>query len=266
MNAPQIPLVGPPPSEIPLATPPLVRVIAQVRFPMILSVEKKEFIAAFQEAIRNDYPILRREQNVLLDLEGMEKRPSTTWNFHDPKTKWRVALTADFLALETTDYSSREDFLARLRRVLQPLAAHFNPAAVDRLGVRYVDRIEGENLADLPLLIRPEVCGILASPLRDHVPLSITESLFELLPDEGRVKARWGLLPSQRTVEPAVVEEREAPSWILDLDAFRVFPDGQEPFDVDAIVDRARGFAERIYSIFRWSITDEFLRRYGGET
>lgn len=35
--------------------------------------------------------------------------------------------------------------------------------------------------------------------------------------------------------------------------------------EVEAIVERARGFVERIYSIFRWVVTDEFLRRYGGE-
>ena len=35
--------------------------------------------------------------------------------------------------------------------------------------------------------------------------------------------------------------------------------------DVDATVAQARSFAERIYSIFRWAVTDEFLRRYGGQ-
>ena len=42
------PLVGSPPAEVPLTDPPLVRVIAQVRFPTILSVENAEFIAPFQ--------------------------------------------------------------------------------------------------------------------------------------------------------------------------------------------------------------------------
>ena len=37
------PLIDSPPQEVPLKNAPLVRVIAQMRFPPILSIEKKEF-------------------------------------------------------------------------------------------------------------------------------------------------------------------------------------------------------------------------------
>ncbi len=264
MKKPEIPLVGPPPEEVPLAAPPLVRVLAQVRYPMIVSVEKRDFIAPFQEAIRREYPILREEPSVLLDLEGLEKRTSTTCVFQSLDSDWRATLTSEFLTLETTLYTSRIDFLNRLRRVLEPLEAHIGPALVDRIGVRFVDRIEGESLNDLPTLVRPELSGILATPLRDHVRHWISESLLELPDEEAQVKARWGLLPSRATVEPAVIEQREAPTWILDLDAFRFFGPTPERFDVDQIVGTSQKLAERIYSIFRWAVTDELLRRYGG--
>ena len=55
------PLVASPPSEIPLRNAPLVRVIAQVRFPLIASIDKRGFIAAFQEGLRDTYPVLRQE-------------------------------------------------------------------------------------------------------------------------------------------------------------------------------------------------------------
>ncbi|MGD8207441.1 MAG: TIGR04255 family protein, partial [Thiohalocapsa sp.] len=63
MTANETPLTGPPPAEVPLSDAPLVRVIAQVRFPLVASVEKGDFIAPFQEAIRAEYPVLRPEQN-----------------------------------------------------------------------------------------------------------------------------------------------------------------------------------------------------------
>ena len=44
MNASDTPLTGPPPPAVPLTDPPLARVIAQVRFPLIASLEKREFI------------------------------------------------------------------------------------------------------------------------------------------------------------------------------------------------------------------------------
>jgi uncharacterized protein (TIGR04255 family) len=76
------------------------------------------------------------------------------------------------------------------------------------------------------------------------------------------VTARWGLLPPGGTVDPGAVEAIPEASWLLDIDVFQT---KTRPLHVDDIVEQARGFAERIYSIFRWAVTDEFLRRYGGE-
>lgn len=48
----------------------------------------------------------------------------------------------------------------------------------------------------------------------------------------------------------------------LDLDMFSATP---TPFVVDQVVEQAQRYAERIYTIFRWAVTDEFLVRYGGK-
>lgn len=260
-----MPLTGPPPAEVPLTDPPLVRVIAQVRFPLIASVEKREFIAPFQEAIRKDYPALRPEQSrgVVLGPQGvMDARSNTVWRFHGTSGAWRVTLAPDFMALETAKYTSRDDFLGRLAVVLQALKDHVDPQVVDRLGVRYIDRVVGENLRSLPQLVRPEVAGILGTPLAEYARHAISENVFVLPDDAGQVTARWGLVPPRGTVDPGAVDAIDETSWLLDVDAFQ---SETRLLDVDAIVEQARGFAERIYSIFRWAVTDEFLRRYGGE-
>jgi uncharacterized protein (TIGR04255 family) len=57
----ELPLHGPAPAEIPLPKAPLVSVIAQVRFPTLLTVPVAERIIGFQEAIRDRYPYLNRE-------------------------------------------------------------------------------------------------------------------------------------------------------------------------------------------------------------
>lgn len=261
------PLLGPPPAEVPLAAPPLVRVIAQVRFPVIASIEKSEFIAPFQEALRGTYPVLRPEtsQQLLLGPGGVQDtRTSTIWRFRDAVDAWTVALAPDFVALETTRYSSRDDFLGRFRQVLEALEQHINPRLVDRLGLRYVDQVTGAPLTELPALLRPEVSGILASPVAEHARQSLTEQLFELPDEGGALRARWGLVPAGATVDPGAMPPLGVPSWILDLDAFAQSPESARMLDVDAIVAQARAFAERIYSVFRWAVNDEFLRRYGG--
>ena len=44
-----------------------------------------------------------------------EIREIPTWRFRDRDGKWRVSLAPEFVALEATSYSSRNDFLGRLR-------------------------------------------------------------------------------------------------------------------------------------------------------
>ncbi len=269
MIAADTPLTGPPPPEVPLTDPPLVRVIAQVRFPLIASVEKRDFIAPFQEAIREFYPVLRpeEERSVVLGPQGVvdTTRSNTLWRFSEASGAWRVTLAPTFLALETTEYTSREDFMERLRRILGALKEHVDPQVLDRIGVRYIDRVSGENLSALPQLVRPEVAGILRSPLAARAQHAVSQSVFILPGNTGQITARWGLLAPHSTIDPGALDPIDEPSWILDADASQSFQAGSRRLDVDSVVEQARGFAERIYSIFRWAVTDEFLRRYGGE-
>lgn len=257
------PLVALPPAEVPLADAPLVRVIAQVRFPEILAAEQRDFVAPFQEAIRSTYPVLRQEQTqgVLLGPAGLTPvKAQIAWRFSDVEGNWRVSLTPEFLALETTKYVSRSDFLARLRVVVAALDEHLAPQLIDRLGVRYIDRITGGAVDELAKLVRPEVRGISGTLAATHATHALSETMFAI--DDARLLARWGRLPAGATVDPAAIEPSPEQSWILDLDMFSAAP---ARFAVDRVIADAQRFAERIYTLFRWAVMDDFLRRYGGK-
>jgi uncharacterized protein (TIGR04255 family) len=256
------PLVAPPAAEIPLRDAPLVRVIAQVRFPLLLRVEQRDFVAPFQEAIRVDYPVLQQEQiqTLLVASDGTTTtQRQIAWRFEDMARHWRVSLAPEFLALDTTAYTSRSEFFTRLRDVIVALDEHVGPKLVDRLGIRYIDRIAGDAVHEIETLVRPEVRGILGTAVSAHALHTLTESMFAI--EGGRLVTRWGLLPADATVDPAVIEPISEESWILDIDMF-----SSEAFavGVDRIVGDAQRFAERIYTVFRWVVTDEFLQRYGG--
>lgn len=262
MSAIMDPLVAPPPPEVPLRNAPLVRVIAQVRFPEILAIERRDFVAPFQEALRATYPVLRQEQTqgLLLSPSGVAPaKPQTAWRFNDVDGHWRVSLTPVFLALETTRYTSRSDFFQRLLAVVEALDKHASPKVIDRLGVRYIDRITGAAVDHIADLVRAEVRGITGTIAATHATHAISESMFQL-PD-AQVIARWGQLPAGKTVDPAAIEPAQEKSWILDLDMFSASP---MPFAADRVISEAQRFAERIYTIFRWAVTAEFLKRYGG--
>jgi len=260
----QNPLTAPLPAEVPLPKAPLVRVIGQVRIPPVLSLEKREFIAPFQEAIRSTYPVLRPEQTqgIVLGPQGVAPGPKQiAWRFSDVDGGWRVSVTPEFVAIETTSYTSRDDFLKRLRFVLDAFAEHVEPAIVQRLGVRYVDRVTGEALADISKLVRQEALGIVATPLSEHARHSLTETVFALPESKEQLLARWGKLPAGATVDPNAIEPIDEASWVLDID---MFSNEEHPFVPEEIVNTARRFTERLYTVFRWAVTDDFLRRYGG--
>lgn len=249
------------PDEIPLKEAPLARVLVQVRFPEVLSVEQRGFVAPFQEAIRSAYPVLREEQaqEVIASPGGVQSRMSLAWRFSDTETQWRASLTAGFLTLETTRYTSRSDLLGRLEFLLEALAKHIEPRQADRLGVRYIDRIVGIKVEEMAKLVRAEVRGIAGSPVVRHAQHGLTETMFGL--DADRILARWAHLPAGATIDPSAIEAVGEPSWILDLDMFTTKP---VPFAVPDLLTLTRRYTERLYAFFRWAVTDEFLRRYGG--
>ncbi|RME42515.1 MAG: TIGR04255 family protein [Deltaproteobacteria bacterium] len=258
------PLIESPPEEVPLPAAPLVRVIAQVRFAPILAVRQADFVAPFQEAIRAHYPMLREEHKQTIAFGpqgGVAGERQVTWQFADPDDSWRTSLSPEFVALETTVYSSRTDFIQRVRVLLEAVEEHLEPGFAVRVGLRYIDRVTGDALQRIARLVRPEMLGIVRTPLFEHAEYELSDLLLRLPDASGRIRARWGHLPAGATIDPTAIEPGDEKSWILDLDMFST---ERRPFQAGPLADDLLRFAERIYAVFRWSVTDEFLRQYGG--
>jgi uncharacterized protein (TIGR04255 family) len=265
-KTPQMPLHGPSPHEVPLPNAPLVSVIAQVHFPALLAVRNPDRIASFQEAIRDRYPHLERQDiPAILLVSGATPSPVSDpvvhWRFADDAAsfKWRVSLAQDFIALETRAYESRQNFMERLETILRTLEETLAPTHTMRFGMRYIDQVKGEPMARIDTLLRKEVLGVApcAGPAVRQV---ITE--FAAPAEPGELRARWGRLPAKMTVDPNLLPPIPDDSWLIDLDVSRM---GQLAFEAKEIVETARSAAERVYAVFRWMVTEEFLKAYGGK-
>lgn len=148
--------------SIPLRHSPLTFVVVQVRFPLVVSIGEESFIGPFQERIRPTYGDLRREDESRIEVgpDGVRNvKGGTVWRFSGTPGGWEVALTPEFIALATSRYTDREDFLGRLRQLLTAVDEWLQPAKVRRLGVRYIDRVHEHHLQRLSELLRPEVLG-----------------------------------------------------------------------------------------------------------
>ena len=254
------------PLEVHLPRAPLIRVICQVRFPLIASIEDPKFIGEFQEVLRPEYPILREERalSLTLNASGMPvtSAPAILWRFKDGSGNWRVTLSTDFLAIETTAYESRDGFLARAGFLLAVLREKLGVGLLDRIGIRYIDRVVDPELKDIHHLVNKEFLGVLATPLASKVERSISECLIRAEPSGPVIQARWGLMPPKATFDPSAIEPIPDSSWVLDIDMYRT---GPVVFDHQGIVAELRGYCEEIYGYFRWVVTEQFLATFGGE-
>lgn len=255
---------GDPVTSVPLKPHSLVFVVAQIRFPLVVSINEERFVGPFQELIRSDYPELERatEAQVLLGPDGVQKvEGGVVWTFSAAQDGWQVALTPSFVALSTPTYTNRDDFLSRLDTLLALTEQWLKPRRVTRFGVRYVDRIDGAKLDRLTEFVRTEVLGPIAVELGEGASLrhSITECSYDL--EHGNTfRARWGRLPAGASLDPSVPPVKSA-SWVLDLDAAVENVD----FDRAELTARAATFGDVIYRYYRWAVTSEFLRAHGGQ-
>jgi uncharacterized protein (TIGR04255 family) len=264
------PLCGPPPAEVPLLRAPVARAIAQVRFAPILAIRNPDRVADFQEAIRAIYPNLTEERvpHIAVQVDGTPSyQEAVVWRFSSSikSLQWRVSLGVDFVALETASYTSRKDFLERFELILRSIEAIYKPSEAHRLGLRYVDRIQGDGFENIHGLIKPGVLGISLptegsqTSLGNSIQYMLTEAHLEA--EEGIIQARWGHIPPGLSYDPASVDMLDKSSWVIDLD---MFSRGPQPFVSAELLVLATKFAERNYSVFRDMVTDDFLKFYGG--
>ncbi len=267
-KTPVDPLTGPIPDQVPLDNAPLVTVLCQVRFPTALYI--RDAIPKFQASVRHDYPELRQEQVVEVAVTPSgppQMTPSSIWRFLDKTRSWTVSVTSDFVTLETKKYTSREDFLHRLRTVMQAASSQLEVSNYNRIGLRYIDQIKGRELSELKELINPALAGLVNENIGDRVEQSLTQTVFNLpKPPKSKMVVHYGMLAKNTTHDPGALRPIAEKSWILDIDLYREFTAEERlgEFDPQHIAEMTRAMSERIYAFFRWATTDKFIQRYKG--
>lgn len=135
---------------------PLKQVICQLTFPAILRLDS-ESPFNFQEAIIRPFPNLSEEHGTdikfmmpVVPAEGsppnLKFQGKKVYKFTSDDGKWYVTLTRDSLALSTTEYRSWVDFQERFDESINALCDLYNLTHFTRLGLRYINVIDREEL------------------------------------------------------------------------------------------------------------------------
>jgi uncharacterized protein (TIGR04255 family) len=250
-----MPLNFPSKPEVRLRNAPLVEVVCQVKFPIILRIVKENPVD-FQERIRQRFTGYRIEQGLSarLPAPGGQEEAATEggtriFRFVAPDEQTQASLAVDFYALSTRRYRHWDDFAKDLSLIHEAAQAVYEPTYATRIGLRYINRITCANASvesfdEVLDLIHPDLTALLRSEAWT-APVEMVSQL--VIPDDGgRLAIRHG-----------IGEEESERFFALDYDYFET---GQLP--LEGLLARLERYHQVIYDAFRWSLGDRSLARF----
>ncbi len=234
---------------------PLKTVLCQLRFPPILSMARQEFVAEFQEGLRDRYPLVGQMHETAIAVGGVgaasPPQVTSSWQFTDTDETWTVTLSVDALALETTAYANFADFSQRFNDLVGHTINRFSPTRQNRIGLRYINEIvhpdAGTPAAWQPFL-RAELLGVVGGEVVGEDVIQSMEQIRVQQPD-GIFVLRHGFVKRSSTPPEGV--------YILDFDYFDEQP---QPLDAGGLAARLENYNDTIYRVFRWSIEPQLYQ------
>jgi uncharacterized protein (TIGR04255 family) len=254
------PIALPEPDRTRLERSPLELVVCQVRHERRLVVGDVASALAIHQALGGPAGLYESidevsgaEMNVVMGFgaPNVHETKTSGWRLTSSDGSWVVTLMSDSFALETSAYTTWDgEFAPRLDDLVDAVSAHIQPALEQRIGLRYVDRIEELRVTELAAwqrYLRHEMLGlVLHSELGPRVRTYQQQLVIDL--GEG-VKA--GLRHG-----PVIEQGREEIAYQLDYDIFR---QGGRPFDASGVKAAAERFNTYALQLFQATISDELL-------
>ena len=215
----------------------------------------------FAVRIGKDYPLRERGQelSLLLTPEGVTQQAGATLHrFADGDRQWVVTFAATFITLETSAYTTHQDFIQKLVAVVREVKDYLPLQRWDRFGYRYTNRLTDEaDVKVLRQLFDPAVLGTLALDFGDNIVHNVGETVYE--GKEASLLVKSAYLPPDASID-ATIPPASGRSWLLDLDAFATGPSAA--FDDAAINQQANVLAKKARDFFEKVTTDEYRARF----
>ena len=254
----ELPLRGEPVSSGPFQGPRyLERALVVVRFSPVLRIsdESGSGIASFQEAVRQEYPLIELEYEKLMRLEvrtdgtfGSDEEKHPVWRLFDIDKKWRVSLTPRSIAVEVdaATYTTWSDFAVRVSKLVAAAGEHFAPTHRQYIGVRYLNAAPATGDADP----RTDCVADLVS-ITGNSDLEAADLLWRFRVDEGLLILRSGVMPPKNTYDPNMFKPRDEATWYLDID---VANNNTTEFDSERINSSILAQVKRLHAVYCWAM------------
>jgi uncharacterized protein (TIGR04255 family) len=220
----------------------LVAVVVELRFFPILKLADR--VSDFQEQVRGTFPAFQEITRQLVNLGPavpIEVRSERLFNFAKADESGTLTLSTSSLSVESRQHERREHFISDAKVGIDALMKTIGPVVPTRLGLRYVDVIDKEQVvADLG---RPTSWPALVSERFLAVPTGLADLGGTLFACEVGSSVQDG---GSQTVRYGLVQDADKKvKYRLDVDRYI---DG--PFDPSKLVELLGTFADDIFAVF----------------
>jgi uncharacterized protein (TIGR04255 family) len=232
--------------------------LGQVRFPPILRLDDRDFLAPLQEELRASYPEFAQEDQLgfLVGPQGPVQTPATRrWRLATSDAAWSVVVAPEFLTLEASApaYTDYQEFRHRFGAVWDAALRHIRPSRRVQQGLRYVNHIErAMPIAAWRELVNPTLLGSFAIEVFGE---ELAQGICDL-----RIQRADGILAMKHGLLRAGPDQ--SIGYLLDFDYFSQTLSND--LAADDILRTFDDFHGVIYPLFRWSVTERAVRDFRG--
>jgi uncharacterized protein (TIGR04255 family) len=256
----------PPANRRRLVDSPLELAVCQIRFEETLAVSDPKAILAIHGDLGGaggPYPKIEQVKGpsfqVSVSAEGSAESRSLPqvagWRLQAKDGSWIASVMPDFVALETSAYTTwEEDFGPRIGALLEAVERHVQPVLEERVGLRYIDKLTGLSVhqaSDWTNYLVPELVGIVMHPNLGPAVNTTQQQVDLILGEDVRCTMRHGILK----------DETGSPSYVLDCDVHR---QAARAFETEEIRATLEQFSEFALQLFHACLDTKYLARLMG--
>jgi len=249
-----------------LTNAPVAYVLAQVVFEECMSIEK--YLPDFQETIRKKYPKNNQKVVHTLSIAGDGAPPKVSelrqWHFKTKSNTAGFIVQSNSFAFHVTEYEDFETFIGEFHFGLSALNSSVGMQVLERVGIRYVDRIVAE----------PE------EKIADYIDSSVTGFTYDFDASdrvqtycESVDKTRHGTLVSKyfqtqkpevlpRDLMPTDLDVKESDSETCAFLDFDHYIRESQDFSVDGSIDILTNLQECSSLAFRATISEHAKEKW----
>jgi uncharacterized protein (TIGR04255 family) len=236
----------------------IAEVICQLQFPELLSIAS-EPPAAFQEAIREEYPLYRRQEGIAGPPEIAEifsqfqvaaPQAAVHHHFSTVDNSRTVTLTTKFLAISERRYTEWRDLRSEIDRSKGALEQIYRPSFYARTGLRYQNVVDRQRLglpnASWSDLLNPVMAGYLGVT-DDDLSACVQEATGNVVFQDPEANDLF-----VRLQHGLAIPEGDPQNLVYSIDADY---HTHRQLDGGSVLDLLDRFNAEAGNLFRWSIS-----------